>query len=132
MRRILVIEPDECIRDTLVTVLRMEGLAVATRESPEDAVEYLKTINHVLDVILTDLNLDRMSAVDFIKALRSMDPRVKDVPVVIMGTCTTVKPPEETIVVKKPFDIQELLNAIDMAVKAREAEILLAAEKKTG
>jgi two-component system response regulator PilR (NtrC family) len=111
--RLLVIDDEEDIRETLALVFGREGWLVTTAESGEAAVHEAE--HRRFDVALTDLRMPGMSGADTITALRSIQPRL---PIVV----ATGYASEETAAdcfrrgavdyVRKPFDLAELMYRV--------------------
>src|SRR5256885_8695233 len=71
-QRILVVDDDECIRLVYARLLQREGYEVATAENGFDALLQLK---HFLPtVIISDLNMPKMSGFEFLSVVRRRFP----------------------------------------------------------
>jgi CheY-like chemotaxis protein/predicted RNA-binding Zn-ribbon protein involved in translation (DUF1610 family) len=79
--KILIIQPDEQVREMLVEVFKNSGFEVMFAG---DGAEGFSKINNQggVDVILTALNMPRMDALEFIKRKKE-NPALVDTPVVI-------------------------------------------------
>lgn len=124
--RILVVDDEPMVRDTLGQVLAEEGYVVDLAVDGEDALDCLKAGRP--DAILLDLMMPGMNGRQFLQALRN-DPAYQDVPVLIMTAVHGLEVNLSSIgaseVVEKPFDIDDLLNKIALAVyRARDADRL--------
>jgi two-component system response regulator RegX3 len=78
MTKILVVEDEPTMRETLVFLLRSEGYLVIEAEDGEAAVKMFNTEG--ADLILLDLMLPKLSGKDVCKAIRA----VSDVPVIML------------------------------------------------
>jgi CheY-like chemotaxis protein len=72
--QILVVDDDATIRMCLTMLLESVGYGVA---SAEDGVEALLLISeNVPDIIISDLNMPRMSGIDFLSEVRRRFPQI--------------------------------------------------------
>lgn len=73
-RRILVVDDEEVIRELFTRLLQKEGYEVATAENGFDALLKLKQLKP--DVIISDLNMPKMSGFEFLSVVRRRFPEV--------------------------------------------------------
>jgi CheY-like chemotaxis protein len=73
-RRILVVDDEECIRAAFEALLQREGYEVATAENGFDAL--LKLRQFLPDLVISDLNMPRMSGFEFLSVVRRRFPKV--------------------------------------------------------
>lgn len=111
------------VRDTLGQVLADEGYVVDTAVDGEDALDRVKAAKP--DAILLDLMMPGMNGRQFLQALRN-DPAYEHVPVLIMTAVHGLEVNLASIgaseVVEKPFDVDDLLNKVALAVyRSRDA-----------
>ena len=111
------------VRDTLGQVLSDEGYVVDTAVDGEDALDRVKAARP--DAILLDLMMPGMNGRQFLQALRN-DPAYEQVPVLIMTAVHGLEVNLASIgaseVVEKPFDVDDLLNKVALAVyRSRDA-----------
>lgn len=119
--RVLVVDDEPMVRETLRQVLSNEGYVVDLAVDGETALERVHAAQP--DVILLDLMMPGMNGQQFLRVLRD-DPAHASVPVMIMTAVHGLKiSPSLGVseVVEKPFNIEELLNKVALAVyRARE------------
>lgn len=72
--RILVVDDEECIRAVFEQLLQREGYEVATAEDGFDAL--LKLKQFLPDLIISDLNMPRMSGFEFLSVVRRRFPKI--------------------------------------------------------
>jgi CheY-like chemotaxis protein len=72
--RILVVDDEEAIRDVFAQMLQAEGYEVTTAENGFDAL--LKLKQQRPDVIISDLNMPKMSGFEFLSVIRRRFPKV--------------------------------------------------------
>ena len=76
--RILVVDDEQMIRDTMAMLLSAAGYEVCTAVDGFDALSRLKTI--MPDVIISDLRMPNMSGFEFLYIVRRRFP---DIPVIV-------------------------------------------------
>ncbi|MCL4224486.1 MAG: response regulator [Myxococcales bacterium] len=119
--KILVIDDEPMVREAVGRVLSSEGYAVSFAHDGADAIA--RVHNDPPDAILLDLMMPGMNGRQFLAALRA-DLQL-DLPVVVMtavhGLGQRAISLGATDVVEKPFDVDELLNKVALAVfRARQ------------
>ncbi|MEZ2336626.1 response regulator [Mucilaginibacter sp. RCC_168] len=120
-KKILVIEDDKDIRDTIVYVLEEEGYEVIA----SDNARILKKVHELepdlimLDNWLTDWTSD-LSGQQLSKALKS-DPATSHIPVILISAVNNLKEiaqaGEADDYIKKPFDLTELTELVKRHIK---------------
>ena len=72
--RILVVDDEESIRVVFAQLLQREGYEVATAENGFDA--FLRLKQFLPDVIISDLNMPKMSGFEFLSVVRRRFPKI--------------------------------------------------------
>jgi len=124
--RILVVDDEKMVRDTLGAVLADEGYQVDVAVDGVDALDLVHAARP--DAILLDLMMHGMNGRQFLQALRD-DAAYAQVPVLIMTAVHGLEINLASIgaseVVEKPFDVDDLLNKVALAVyRSRDADRL--------
>ena len=110
--RLLVVEDDAMLCESIADLLRISGYDVATAGDGETALRILRAAPRP-DAILLDVVLPRMSAD---RLLRSMDDAVwPRPPVVLMTGMATAAGIAADDVLLKPFEVEELLSRLARA-----------------
>lgn len=78
----LVVDDSMLIRHTVCRFLEERGFAVESATNPVEALEILTRVDP--HVIITDMQMPRMSGSEFITALKA-DPRTATIPIVILA-----------------------------------------------
>jgi DNA-binding response OmpR family regulator len=114
--RLLVVEDDAALCETIADVLRFTGYEVQTAQDGESALRVLAE-EPPPDAILLDVILPHMSAETLLDTLdTAVHPRP---PVVLMtGMLTQLAGPAGDDVLLKPFEMDELLARIERACGA--------------
>jgi DNA-binding response OmpR family regulator len=121
--RVLVVDDEPMVRETLGQVLSEEGYVVDLAVDGESALD--RVHDAPPDAILLDLMMPGMNGRQFLQALRD-DPAYGSVPVLIMTAVHGLEVNLATLgaseVVEKPFNVDELLNKVALAVyRSRDA-----------
>ena len=115
--RVLVVDDDPMVRETLGQVLRDEGYEVELANDGESALERLHASRP--DAVLLDLMMPGMNGRRFLQALRD-DPAYVTLPVMLMtavhGLEVNLATLGTTEVIYKPFNVDDLLNKVALAV----------------
>src|SRR5512146_410876 len=124
--RILVVDDEPMVRDTLAQVLADEGYMVDIAVDGTDALDRVHAAKP--DAILLDLMMPGMNGRQFLQLLRD-DPAYRAIPVLIMTAVHGLEINLASIgaseVVEKPFQADDLLNKVALAVyRSRDADKL--------
>ena len=124
--RVLVVDDEPMVRETLGQVLSDEGYVVDLAIDGETALDRVHAAKP--DVILLDLMMPGMNGRQFLQTLRD-DATFSNVPVLIMTAVHGLEVNLASIgaseVVEKPFDVDDLLNKVALAVyRSRDADRL--------
>jgi DNA-binding response OmpR family regulator len=122
--RILVVDDEPMVRQTLAQVLADEGYVVDVADDGTAALDRVHAARP--DAILLDLMMPGMNGRQFLQALRG-DDAYSNVPVLIMtavhGLNVNLASIGASEVVEKPFAVDELLNKVALAVyRSRDAD----------
>ncbi len=113
--RILIVDDEESLVETLSVLLKREGFDVVTALSGADGIEKLKQNP---DVVLTDIRMPKVSGIDVLAETRAKKP---DVPVVLMTAQASLQSAIQAVnqgafyYVQKPFTNEELLAILRSA-----------------
>jgi len=114
--RILIVDDEESLVETLTVLLKREGFAVVSALSGREAIEKLEDD---LDVVLADIRMPKVTGIDVLSETRS---RLPDVPVVLMTAQASLQSAIQAVnqgafyYVQKPFTNEELLAILWKAV----------------
>jgi CheY-like chemotaxis protein len=122
---VLVVDDNLALRGIVSALLRAEGHAPLSVANGDEALEALR--REPVDVILTDILMPRKDGLEFIEEVRGSLPSV---PIVAFSGgghwrqgdygLKAAKSLGANVVIRKPFDRQELLEAIETAVSPSE------------
>ncbi len=121
--RILVVDDDPSILETLTTMLRFKGYATQVASNGRKALEAVKEFDP--DLILLDIMLPDIDGYDICRRLKS-DPRTSDIPILIVSARTR----REEIVnllelgandyITKPFFLDEVIARVRTNLEAKK------------
>lgn len=112
--RILVVDDDDGLRETLAEVLEAEGYRVAVVGDGAAALE--RVDGHPTDLVILDVMLPRMDAFAFRKAQLGNDGDRVDPPVIVLSAVPDVAEAatklEAAAWIAKPFRLDDLLTRV--------------------
>ncbi|MGY4174917.1 two-component system response regulator FixJ [Bradyrhizobium sp. USDA 4518] len=120
MRRVLVIDDDAAMRDSLAFLLDVRGFCVATYETASGFLG--DAASGPVDCIVSDIRMPGMSGLELVRKLKA--DRV-DCPVILITGHGDVTLAVEAMkagavdFIEKPFEDEVLLRAINSALEAR-------------
>jgi CheY-like chemotaxis protein/glycine cleavage system H lipoate-binding protein len=122
--RILCVDDEEVILDSLRKVLVLDGYSVDTVETGQEALGLVQTRDY--DFVFTDLKMPSMSGTDVAKSVKHLRP---DIDVVIITGFATVESAVECMkhgamdYIEKPFTEDELRRFVRHALIRRQDRI---------
>jgi len=130
--RILIIDDEEAIRESLDTLLTLEGFAVNTASDGPSGMELLSRNEY--DLLLLDLALPGQSGIDLLPRIVEIQPNLPVIMITAFGTVGNVvdaiRAGAENFV-QKPWDNEKLLADIRAAVARHRAEEEVVQLKRT-
>ncbi len=121
--RILIVDDEAAIRESLETLLQLEGYAV---EMAPDGVRGLEKIDeNAYDLILLDLALPGENGIDLLPRIRERQPELPVIMITAYGTVSNVVDAIQAGAqnfVQKPWENEKLLADIRAAIGRHRAE----------
>jgi DNA-binding NtrC family response regulator len=120
---ILIIDDEAAIRESLETLLDLEGYRIATAETGEEGLA--RIAERPYDLILLDFALPDRNGLEILNDIRDRDPNLAVIMITAYGTVeNAVRAMQGGAVnfVQKPWDNEKLLADIRAAVARRRAE----------
>jgi CheY-like chemotaxis protein len=118
-KKVLVVEDNPDVRETLSTVLEIEGFEVSRASNGQEALQRLK--NEPLPrVILTDIMMPVMDGWSFL-AQAAMDPVLASIPVIVLSAAENKRAPERVKILAflpKPMNIDTIIDLIERCPKS--------------
>ena len=118
--RIVVVDDDVALAQTLEQALQREGFGATGFPSPEQALRHLDT--NEVDAVVTDLRMGQIGGLEFCRVVNSRSP---DTPVIVITAFGSLESAIAAIragaydFVTKPFETEVLALALDRAVALR-------------
>ncbi len=134
MKKILVIEDDECIRSNVAEILELSGYETSTAENGKKGIE--KALSELPDLILCDVSMPDLDGYGTLAILHK-NPQTVGIPFIYL----TAKAEKEDFrkgmslgaddYITKPFDDLTLLSTIEARLRKNDL-LKKASEKQTG
>lgn len=129
MSKILIIDDERAIRNTLGEILQHEGYKIEVAENGEEGFEKFK--KNTYDVVLCDIKMPKMDGLEFLEKSREVNP---DVPLIMISGHGNIETAVEAVkkgaydYISKPPDLNRLLitirNATDKTTLVTETKTL--------
>jgi CheY-like chemotaxis protein len=74
---ILIVEDEESLREMLILTLEAKGYSVIAANDGLEAIELYNRNKHLIDVVVSDVGLPRLSGEKVLQRLRNINPAVK-------------------------------------------------------
>jgi len=131
--KILVVDDDENIRNTMKVILEDEGFIVDLATTGKEAIQ--KTENTSYNLALLDIRLPDMEGVELLKLMKDRVPRTRKIMVTgypSMQNAVTALNKNADAYLIKPINVEKLLNTVkeqlQLQMKERELSELKVAE----
>ncbi len=118
MAKILVVDDQDMIRDSLAAILTREGHEVIAANEAQAALARLASSK--IDLVITDLKMPKMTGIELLAEVKKIKP---DVPVVLMTAFASVQTAVEAMklgaydYIQKPFDGDEIKMLVDRTLE---------------
>ena len=114
--RILVIDDDAGIRESLCEVLEDAGYEVV---SAADGRQALGMMNPRPDVMLVDLMMPELDGWELLDELARTAP-LADIPVCVLSAIASHAPPNAKAVLQKPVNLDDLLATVERLIATKK------------
>jgi DNA-binding NtrC family response regulator len=120
MARILVVDDQEMIRDSLAATLARDGHDVVAAGDGAAAVDRISSDHKRFDLVITDLTMPRMTGMELLAEVKKIRP---ELPVVLMTAFASVPTAVEAMklgaydYIQKPFDGAEIKLLVDRTLE---------------
>jgi len=126
--RILVVDDEPLVAETLRDLLAYGGFDVETAENGKKAVDLL-TRSHHFDLMITDMKMPEMDGLELLSQVHQLK---KNLPVIILTGCATVENGIHSLeegaydYVLKPFNTEKLMLVVREALESRSTGVYTA------
>src|ERR1700756_2548413 len=120
---VLIIDDEAAIRESLETLLELEGYAVEVAGNGEEGLA--KIGERPFDLVLLDLALPGRNGIEILPEIRTLDPQISVIMITAYGTVEdAVRAMQSGAVnfLQKPWDNEKLLADVRSVVARRRAE----------
>lgn len=107
--RLLVVDDDRVIRETLRAALEDEGFTVAVAANGAEAMH--KLAERPPRLVLLDLMMPVVDGWEVLDRMRA-DPALADVQVCVVSAVTEHCPPRADYVLQKPIELEQVLDVV--------------------
>ncbi len=123
MQKLLIVEDDPSVRNTMVTVLELEGYQPDAVASTREAIERLSAEPYT--IVISDIYLDERTGIDVLHAARKQNPLCAVILMTGRGSMETVMAATAGGAFEylaKPFEMAQMIDTIRRAEKSLGAE----------
>ncbi len=116
MQRLLVVEDDNSVRNTIQTFLELEGYTVDAVSSTREALERLR--DDAYPIVISDIYVDERTGLDVLETARKKNPQCAVILMTARGTIETVMKATQGGAfdyIAKPFELDLMLNTVKRA-----------------
>ena len=116
--KMLLIDDDEWIRDSLSLFFEGEGCHLVAVETAEEGMEELKRQDY--DIIIVDYRLPGMDGLDFFKRIKKLYPSVKKILITAYGNNALVSEAAQLGIhdfIEKPFTTQTIETSLSKVIE---------------
>ena len=116
MQRLLVVEDDNSVRNTIRTFLELEGYTVDAVASTREALERLGADSY--PIVISDIYIDERTGLDVLASARKCNPNCAVILMTARGTIETVMKATQGGAfdyIAKPFELDRMLDTVKRA-----------------
>ena len=121
MQKLLIVEDDPSVRNTMVTVLELEGYQPEAVASTREAIARLAAEPDPYSIVISDIYLDERTGIDVLHAARKHNPLCAVILMTGRGSMETVMAATAGGAFEylaKPFEMAQMLETIRRAEKS--------------
>jgi DNA-binding NtrC family response regulator len=119
--KILLIDDDEWIRDSMKLFFESEGCHLLALETAEEGVEAIR--RQAYDIIIADYRLPGMDGIEFFRHLQKLHPHVIKILITAYGSEEVVSEATELGIqdfIDKPFTSEKIERSLSRLIKNHE------------
>jgi len=123
VQRLLVVEDDNSVRNTITTFLELEGYSVDAVSSTREAIERLRL--DAYPIVISDIYLDERTGLDVLEKAREKNPHCAVILMTARGTMETVMKATQGGAfdyIAKPFELDRMLDTVKRAEAAASVQ----------
>ena len=111
--KILLVDDDEWIRDSLSLFFEAEGCELITFETAEEGLEAVKHIAY--DIVISDYKLPGMDGIEFLRRVKEKQPNAFEILITAYANCEILKEAKMLGVkdiIPKPFSSEDVETSL--------------------
>jgi len=116
VQRLLIVEDDNSVRNTITTFLELEGYAVDAVSSTREALERLRKDTY--PIVISDIYVDERTGLDILETARQRNPNCAVILMTARGSIETVMKATQGggfDYIAKPFELDRMLDTVKRA-----------------
>ena len=116
--KILLVDDDEWIRDSLRLFFEAEGCNLLTFETAEEGMEAVK--QQVYDIVISDYKLPGMDGLEFLRRVKEKQPNAFEILITAYANCEIVKEAKMMGVkdiIPKPFTSEDVETSLTRIIE---------------
>lgn len=120
--KILLVDDDEWIRDSLSLYFEAEGCHLQALETAEEGISALK--DQTYDIIITDYKLPGLDGLEFLKRIQNTHPEAIKILITAYGNAETLAAAERIGVqdfIRKPFTSDTIIASLSRLIETHES-----------
>lgn len=128
--KILIVDDDDSLRESMVSILESEGYILDVAKSGQEAETKIK--NNVYNLVLLDIRLPDINGIELLAKINKYSPKVKKIMLTgFPDTNSAIKSVNEKAdaYLVKPFDPEKLLEIIAENLDQQKEELRYTQEK---
>ena len=116
--KILLVDDDEWIRDSLSLFFEAEGCELITFETAEEGLEAVKHIAY--DIVISDYKLPGMDGLEFLRRVKEKQPNAFEILITAYANCEILKEAKMLGVkdiIPKPFSSEDVETSLTRIIE---------------
>jgi two-component system cell cycle sensor histidine kinase/response regulator CckA len=117
--RILLVEDETAVRDTMRTMLERGGWTVLVGRDGAEGLQLAQDLGYTIDLVVSDIVMPEMSGRRMVREMRAERPHLRILLISGFDTRTLGDDPDMAGIplLEKPFTSQQLLDAVAAAAR---------------
>jgi YesN/AraC family two-component response regulator len=116
--KIMLIDDDEWIRDSLSLFFEAEGCNLLTFETAEEGMEAFK--KQAYDIVISDYKLPGMDGLEFLRRVKEKQPKIFEILITAYANCEILKKAKKIGVkdiIPKPFTSEDVETSLSRIIE---------------
>ncbi len=112
----MLVDDEKNILKTMARIFRRYGTIIQAGNGQE-ALDMLEKESWQVDLVITDLTMPQMDGLQLIEMIQKVD---RDMPIIVISGQYQTVPPPGIQIITKPWQEDELFDAVERHLKTRE------------